>query len=80
VVKKYNKNQQTGDIGEAAAELRFKELGFIFRPFNSTDTGIDGNAEVVVNEMPTGKRLNIQVKATRSGPYDSNIGGSISNL
>lgn len=71
MVKKYNINQQTGDIGEAAAELRFKELGFIFRPFNSTDTGIDGNAEVVVNEMPTGKRLNVQVKATRSGLYDA---------
>ena len=76
MVKKYNNNQQVGDIGEAATELRFKELGFIFRPFNTTDTGIDGNAEVVVNEMPTGKRLNVQVKATEKGAYDSETADS----
>ncbi|HBJ42923.1 MAG TPA: hypothetical protein DDZ20_19890 [Hyphomonas sp.] len=64
-------NQMLGEIGEAAARLRFLNIGFQFDGRSRLEAGIDGIAEVMDDGRPLAQMIAVQVKATESGKYTS---------
>ena len=60
-----------GEIGEAAARLRFLNIGFQFDGRSRLEAGIDGIAEVMDDGQPLARMIAVQVKATDSGKYTS---------
>jgi hypothetical protein len=64
-------NQMLGEIGEAAARLRFLTIGFQFDGRSRLEAGIDGIAEVMDDGRPLARMIAVQVKATDSGKYAS---------
>lgn len=64
-------SQVLGEIGEAAARLRFLNIGFQFDGRSRLEAGIDGIAEVMDNGRPMARMIAVQVKATDSGKYTS---------
>jgi hypothetical protein len=60
-----------GEIGEAAARLRFLGIGFQFDGRSRLEAGIDGIAEVMDDGRPLARMIAVQVKATESGSYTS---------
>ena len=69
--KKLTPNQILGEIGEAAARLRFLTIGFQFDGRSRLEAGIDGIAEVMDDGRPMARMIAVQVKATESGRYPS---------
>jgi len=63
---KSNSKAQTERIGVAAAQLAFRELGWIFREQSVEDYGIDAQIELVVNEIATGRLIALQIKSGNS--------------
>lgn len=70
MVKKVSDSQMIGAQGEVAVQLQFQKAGFIYRTLGTLDTGVDGIAEPVVNNLPMGLKLNVQVKTKQNGRYD----------
>lgn len=64
-------NQLLGEIGEAAARLRFLTMGFQFDGRSRLEAGIDGIAEVMDDGRPLAKMIAVQVKARESSAYTS---------
>jgi len=64
-------SQMLGEIGEAAARLRFLNIGFQFDGRSRLEAGIDGIAEVMDNGRPLARMIAVQVKATESSAYTS---------
>lgn len=64
-------NQILGEIGEAAARLRFPKIGFQFDGRSRLEAGIDGIAEVMNDGRPMAQMIAVQVKATKAGKYAS---------
>ena len=64
-------NQLLGEIGEAAARLRFLSIGFQFDGRSRLEAGIDGIAEVMDNGRPMARMIAVQVKATDAAKYAS---------
>lgn len=62
-------NQVLGEIGEAAARLRFLTIGFQFDPRSRLEAGIDGIAEVMIDGRPMARMIAVQVKARELGAY-----------
>ena len=54
--------QQTAQRGEALAQLHFSKLGFTVRPQNNGDYGLDHHAELIEEELASGRLLALQVK------------------
>lgn len=67
--KKITKSQLIGEIGEAAARVRFLKIGFQFDGRSRLEAGIDGIAEVMDDGTPLAKMIAVQVKATESAKY-----------
>ena len=67
--KNLTPNQMLGEIGEAAARLRFLNIGFQFDGRSRLEAGIDGIAEVMDNGRPMARMIAVQVKATDSRKY-----------
>lgn len=59
------KSAMTDRIGIATVESKFLEAGYMFRPVNIIDCGIDAQIEVLEEENATGKLISLQIK---SGP------------
>ena len=64
-------NQVLGEIGEAAARVRFLSIGFQFDGRSRLEAGIDGIAEVMDQGRPMARMIAVQVKARETGPYAS---------
>lgn len=64
-------SQMLGEVGEAAARLRFLNMGFQFDGRSRLEAGIDGIAEVMDNGRPLARMIAVQVKATDSATYSS---------
>jgi hypothetical protein len=64
-------SQLIGEMGEAAARLKFLSMGFQFDGRSRLEAGIDGIAEVMDNGKPLAKMIAVQVKATKDGQYTS---------
>ena len=64
-------NQMLGEIGEAAARLRFLNIGFQFDGRSRLEAGVDGIAEVMDDGKPLARMIAVQVKATDSSNYTS---------
>ncbi|WP_244602746.1 DUF4365 domain-containing protein [Mesorhizobium delmotii] len=60
-----------GEIGEAAARLRFLKLGFQFDVRSRLEAGIDAIVEVMDKGKPLAKMIAVQVKARYSNDYAS---------
>jgi hypothetical protein len=73
-------NQILGEIGEAAARLRFLTIGFQFDGRSRLEAGIDGIAEVMDNGRPLARMIAVQVKAKESGKYANEDEQSFSYL
>ena len=73
-------SQMLGEIGEAAARLRFLNIGFQFDGRSRLEAGIDGIAEVMDNGRPLARMIAVQVKATDSGTYTSEDGQGFTYL
>ena len=69
--KKLTPNQMLGEIGEAAARLRFLTMGFQFDGRSRLEAGIDGIAEVMDDGQPMARMIAVQVKATETSQYTS---------
>jgi hypothetical protein len=50
-------SQVLGEIGEAAARLRFLTIGFQFDPRSRLEAGIDGIAEVMIDGRPMARMI-----------------------
>lgn len=64
-------SQVLGEIGEAAARLRFLTVGFQFDARSRLEAGIDGIAEVMDKGRPMARMIAVQVKAREDGRYSS---------
>jgi len=64
-------SQLLGEIGEAAARLRFLSIGFQFDGRSRLEAGIDGIAEAMDKGRPMARMIAVQVKAKESGNYAS---------
>jgi hypothetical protein len=64
-------SQVIGEIGEAAARLRFLTIGFQFDGRSRLEAGIDGIAEVMDKGRPMARMIAVQVKAKEAGRYAS---------
>ncbi|EFM55495.1 Hypothetical protein BIBO1_2712 [Brucella inopinata BO1] len=71
MVKNITQNQLMGEIGETAVRLRFLTIGFEFDGRSRLEAGIDGIAEIMVDNRPLGRMIAVQVKSTKSGKYPS---------
>ena len=71
MLKTITSNQILGEIGEAAARLRFLNIGFQFDGRSRLEAGIDGIAEVMDDGRPMARMIAVQVKATKAGKYTS---------
>ena len=69
--KRLTPSQVLGEIGEAAARLRFLTIGFQFDGRSRLEAGIDGIAEVMDDGRPMAHMIAVQVKARESGKYTS---------
>lgn len=69
--KKITDNQLLGEIGEAAARLKFLRLGFQFDVRSRIEAGIDAIVEVMDKGKPLAKMIAVQVKARHSNDYQS---------
>lgn len=69
--KTITSNQMLGEIGEAAARLRFLNIGFQFDGRSRLEAGIDGIAEVMDDGQPMARMIAVQVKTTEAGKYTS---------
>jgi hypothetical protein len=69
--KTLTSSQMLGEVGEAAARLRFLNIGFQFDGRSRLEAGIDGIAEVMDNGRPLARMIAVQVKATESSAYPS---------
>src|SRR5690242_5784077 len=69
--KLLTQNQILGEIGEAAARLRFLSIGFQFDARSRLEAGIDGIAEVMDHGRPMARMIAVQVKAREAGRYVS---------
>jgi hypothetical protein len=69
--KTLTSSQLLGEIGEAAARLRFLSIGFQFDGRSRLEAGIDGIAEVMDKGRPMARMIAVQVKAKESGNYAS---------
>jgi ribosomal protein S18 acetylase RimI-like enzyme len=64
---KYPKAAQTGELGAAIVKQIVAEAGGIFRPFESSDLGIDGTIELLTDQHePSGDLVLVQIKCGRS--------------
>ena len=63
---KAKETERTDRCGVALAMGTFESLGFAFREQTESDYGIDGHAELIASERPTGQLLGIQIKTGRS--------------
>lgn len=64
-------SQILGEIGEAAARLRFLSIGFQFDARSRLEAGIDGIAEVMDHGQPLARMIAVQVKAREAERYAS---------
>lgn len=71
MAKNITQNQLMGEIGETAVRLRFLTIGFEFDGRSRLEAGIDGIAEIMVDNRPLGRMIAVQVKSTKSGKYPS---------
>lgn len=71
MAKRITSSQLLGEIGEAAARLRFLNIGFQFDGRSRLEAGIDGIAEVMENGRPLARMIAVQVKARDAGNYSS---------
>lgn len=71
MAKTITPNQMIGEIGEAAARLRFLTIGFQFDTRSRLEAGIDAIAEVMENGRPLARMIAVQVKATEGRKYDN---------
>ena len=60
-----------GEIGEAAARLRFLIMGFQFDVRSRLEAGIDAIVEVMENGRPLARMIAVQVKATEGRKYNN---------
>lgn len=74
MTKTITPNQLLGEIGEAAARLRFLTIGFQFDGRSRLEAGVDGIAEVMDKGKPLARMIAVQVKATESSRYASETG------
>lgn len=58
--------ERTERQGVAIAAGRFESLGFAYRSQEENDYGVDGHAELIISEQPTGQLLGVQVKTGAS--------------
>ena len=63
---KAENTERTARRGVAMAMGVFESLGFAFREQSESDYGIDGHAELIVSDQPTGQLLGIQIKTGSS--------------
>ena len=63
---KAKETERTDRRGVALVMGAFESLGFAFREQNESDYGIDGHAELIDSEKPTGQLLGIQIKTGKS--------------
>lgn len=78
--KLLTQSQILGEIGEAAARLRFLTIGFQFDARSRLEAGIDGIAEVMDQGRPMARMIAVQVKARETGTYASENDQSFSYL
>ena len=78
--KRITPSQLLGEIGEAAARLRFLSMGFQFDGRSRLEAGIDGIAEVMLEGRPLAKMIAVQVKARERGDYASETAAGFSYL
>lgn len=69
MAKRLTPSQVLGEIGEAAARLRFLTIGFQFDTRSRLEAGIDGIAEVMDQGRPMARMIAVQVKARESERY-----------
>ncbi|MFA9479368.1 DUF4365 domain-containing protein [Phycisphaerales bacterium AB-hyl4] len=63
---KAKETERTDRRGVALVMSTFESLGFAFREQSESDYGIDGHAELIDDECPTGQLLGIQIKTGAS--------------
>jgi hypothetical protein len=78
--KRITPSQLMGEIGEAAARLRFLSIGFQFDGRSRLEAGIDGIAEVMLEGRPLAKMIAVQVKARERGDYASETAAGFSYM
>jgi len=71
MAKTITANQLIGEIGEAAARLRFLSIGFQFDPRSRLEAGIDAIVEVMDNGRPLARMIAVQIKATEDRKYNN---------
>lgn len=71
MAKTITQNQMIGEIGEAAARLRFLTMGFQFDVRSRLEAGIDAIVEVMDKGRPLARMIAVQVKATEGRTYSS---------
>ena len=59
-------NTLTGRKGVNAVATAFTDIGWLFRETTHTDFGIDGDVEQVIEGMPTGHHIALQIKSGTS--------------
>lgn len=78
--KNLTPSQVLGEIGEAAARLRFLTMGFQFDGRSRLESGVDGIAEVMNNGNPLCRMIAVQVKATKAEKYSNEDDNGFSYL
>lgn len=73
-------SQVLGEIGEAAARLRFLTIGFQFDTRSRLEAGIDGIAEVMIEGRPMARMIAVQVKARETDKYTAEDNDGFSYL
>lgn len=63
---KAKRTERTDRRGVALVMGAFEHLGFAFREQAESDYGVDGHAELIESEQPTGQLLGIQIKTGES--------------
>jgi hypothetical protein len=63
---KAKQTERTDRRGVALVMGAFESLGFAFREQAESDYGVDGHAELIESEQPTGQLLGIQIKTGES--------------
>lgn len=63
---KAKQTERTNRKGVALVMGAFESLGFAFREQAESDYGVDGHAELITSEQPTGQLLGIQIKTGES--------------
>ncbi|MFN3160037.1 MAG: DUF4365 domain-containing protein [Rubinisphaera brasiliensis] len=63
---KAKQTERTDRRGVALVMGEFESLGFAFREQAESDYGVDGHAELIKSEQPTGQLLGVQIKTGES--------------